>query len=111
MNLANGRQGGTPSTRPEIGSSGAHARAAEPEEGEVEKVDASPRRLDVILRSLPESELDSLIHRMGIRVDPGKRIDGPSQVARALVGLPDVRDTSRLSASSRELLHRIAEAG
>jgi len=73
--------------------------------------DASPRRLDVILRSLPESELRSLITRMGIRVDPGKRIDTPSQAARALVGLPDVRDTSRLSASSRELLHRIAEAG
>ncbi len=48
---------------------------------------------------------------MGIRIDPGKRIDVPSQVARALVGIPDVRDTSRLSASSRELLHRIAEAG
>jgi hypothetical protein len=48
---------------------------------------------------------------MGIRIDPGKRIDAPSQAARSLVGIPDVRDTSRLSASSRELLHRIAEAG
>ncbi len=76
-----------------------------------EGAEASPRRLDVILRSLPESELHSLIGRMGIRVDPGKRIDAPSQAARALVGIPDVRDTSRLSASSRELLHRIAEAG
>jgi hypothetical protein len=73
--------------------------------------DSSPRRLDAILRALPETELQSLIRRMGIRVDPGKRIDTPSQVARALVGIPDVRDTSRLSASSRELLHRIAEAG
>jgi hypothetical protein len=73
--------------------------------------DASPRRLDAILRALPETELHSLIGRMGIRVDPGKRIDTPSQAARALVGIPDVRDTSRLSASSRELLHRIAEAG
>ncbi|APR79408.1 Hypothetical protein A7982_04755 [Minicystis rosea] len=69
------------------------------------------RRLDVILRALPDSELNALIGRMGIRVDPGKRIDTPSQAARALVGIPDVRDTSRLSASSRELLHRIAEAG
>ncbi|MFO0756174.1 MAG: hypothetical protein U0359_06765 [Byssovorax sp.] len=73
--------------------------------------DRSPRRLDAVLRALPESELSSLISRMGIRIDPGKRIDTPSQVARALVGLPDVRDTSRLTASSRELLHRIAEAG
>lgn len=73
--------------------------------------DAFPQRLDAILRALPESELAALIHRMGIRVDPSKRIDTPSQVARALVGIPDVRDTSRLSAGSRELLHRIAEAG
>ncbi|MFT3770071.1 MAG: hypothetical protein QM820_31975 [Minicystis sp.] len=63
------------------------------------------------MRALPESELNALINRMGIRVDPGKRIDTPSQAARALVGIPDVRDTSRLSAGSRELLHRIAEAG
>ena len=48
---------------------------------------------------------------MGIQIDPGKRIDTPSQVARALVGIPDVRDPARLAASSRELLHRIAEAG
>ncbi len=89
---------------------------AKPTAGSGERVVASepgdsPRRLDVILRSLPESELSSLINRMGIRVDPGKRIDAPSQAARALVGIPDVRDTSRLSTSSRELLHRIAEAG
>lgn len=73
--------------------------------------ESSPRRLDAILRALPDKELASLIARMGIRVDPGKRIDTPSQAARALVGIPDVRDTSRLSTSSRELLHRIAEAG
>ncbi|HVY45272.1 MAG TPA: hypothetical protein VHB21_05305, partial [Minicystis sp.] len=73
--------------------------------------DASPRRLDAILRALPESELSNLISRMGIRIDPAKRIDTPSQVARALVGNPDIRDVSRLSAPSRELLHRIAEAG
>src|SRR5262249_15632014 len=48
---------------------------------------------------------------MGIRIDSAKRIDVPSQVARALVGLPDVRDPSRLPPASRELLHRIAEGG
>jgi hypothetical protein len=73
--------------------------------------DAPPRRLDAILRALPDSELNNLMHRMGIRVDPAKRIDTPSQVARALVGNPDVRDLSRLTASSRELLHRLAESG
>ena len=75
------------------------------------KTEDSPRRLDEILRALPDSELKGLITRMGIRIDAAKRIDTPSQVARALVGLPDVRDPSRLPNASRELLHRIAEAG
>lgn len=69
------------------------------------------RRLVDILRALPDSELRSLITRMGIRIDNAKRIDPPSQVARVLVGLPDVRDPSRLPPASRELLYRIAEAG
>lgn len=106
MNLVNGRHGGPRSA--DTGASGERARAdAASDAGE----EGAPRRLDVILRALPESELASLIKRMAIRIDPAKRIDTPSQVARSLVGLPDVRDTSRLSASSRELLHRIAEAG
>ncbi|MEJ7735753.1 MAG: hypothetical protein WKG00_42010, partial [Polyangiaceae bacterium] len=73
--------------------------------------DPAMRRLDVILRALPASELSSLIRRMGIRIDPQKRIDAASQAARALVGLPDVRDPARLPPQSRELLHRVAEAG
>ncbi len=71
----------------------------------------SLRRLDHILRALPPSELTALIRRLGIKIDPQKRIDPPSQVARALVGIPDVRDPSRLQPASRELLHRVAEAG
>ncbi len=63
-----------------------------------------------ILRALPSGELDSLISRLGIRIDPAKRLDGPSQVARVLVGLPDLRDPSRLPQASVELLHRVAEA-
>jgi hypothetical protein len=101
MSMVNDRPGAKPPR--ESRESGERMVASDPND--------SPRRLDVILRSLPETELASLITRMGIRVDPGKRIDAPSQAARALVGLPDVRDTSRLSTSSRELLHRIAEAG
>lgn len=105
MNLVNGRHAGSPRGA-DTAASGERARAdSSSDEG------ATLRRLDIILRSLPDSELASLIKRMAIRIDPGKRIDTPSQVARSLVGLPDVRDTSRLSASSRELLHRIAEAG
>src|SRR5215471_12120539 len=70
----------------------------------------SPRRLVDILRALPGGELDSLIARLGISIVAAKRIDTPSQVARALVALPEVRDTSRLPNASAELLHRIAEA-
>jgi len=70
----------------------------------------SPRRLVDILRALPRGELDSLIARLGIPIVAAKRIDTPSQVARTLVALPEVRDTSRLPNASAELLHRIAEA-
>ncbi len=67
-------------------------------------------RLVDILRALPVGELDALVARLGVRIDPTKRIDAPSQVARALVQLPDLRDPSKLPQASIELLHRIAEA-
>ena len=69
-----------------------------------------PLLLADILRALPQSELTSLIARLGIRIDAAKRIDTPSQVARALVSLPELRDPSRLNPASIELLHRVAEA-
>jgi hypothetical protein len=75
----------------------------------VDPHDQTTRIVDV-LRALPAKELDSLIDRMGIRVDPAKRLDTPSQVARALVALPDLREPSRLPSASVELLHRVAEA-
>jgi hypothetical protein len=68
-------------------------------------------RLIDILRALPRGELDGLIDRLAIRIDPAKRIDAPSQVARALVSLTELRDTSRLNPASVELMHRVAEAG
>ncbi len=70
----------------------------------------SPLRLTDVLGALPPSELDALIARLGVRIDPAKRLDVPAQVARALVQLPDLRDPSRLPAPSVELLHRVAEA-
>jgi hypothetical protein len=69
------------------------------------------RSLVEILRALPSGELSALISRLGIRVDSAKRIDTPSQVARALVQLPELRDPSRLPPASVELLHRVAESG
>jgi hypothetical protein len=68
------------------------------------------RRLDSIVRALPETEIASLIRRLGIRIDPQKRIDVPSQVARSLVGTADVREPGRLPGASQELLFRLAEA-
>jgi hypothetical protein len=56
---------------------------------------APSHKLTDILRALPQRELDGLISRLGIRIDPAKRIDVPSQVARALVSLPELRDPSR----------------
>lgn len=68
-------------------------------------------RLADVLRQLPERELSSMIQRLEIAVDEAKRIDVPSQVARALVSLPEVRDPAAyLPGPTAELLFRIAEA-
>src|ERR1700690_1925823 len=70
----------------------------------------APQHLADILRALPQGELDGLISRLAIRIDPAKRIDVSSQVARALVSLPELRDPARLHPASLELIHRVAEA-
>ena len=70
-----------------------------------------PIRLVDVLRQLPDAELGSLIARLKIRVDEAKRIDVPSQVARLLLQLPELRDPSILPGPTRELLYRVAEAG
>jgi hypothetical protein len=63
-----------------------------------------------VLRALPPRELSKLIERVGVVVDEQKRIDVPSQVARALINLPEARDPSRLPGPTAELFYRIAEA-
>jgi hypothetical protein len=63
-----------------------------------------------LLRILPGREVEALVDRLGIHVDPAKRIDVPSQVARALVATPELRDLAHFPAPTRELVHRIAEA-
>ena len=70
----------------------------------------TPLRLVDILKALPDAELNSLVSRLGVRIDAAKRLDPPQQIARALVALPDIRDPSRLPPASVELLHRVAEA-
>lgn len=66
-------------------------------------------RLVDVLRQLPERELGSLIARLKIRIDEAKRIDIPSQVARMLLQLPEMRDAGILPGPTRELLYRVAE--
>lgn len=68
-----------------------------------------PLRLVEVLRALPEKELKALIQRVYAKIDPAKRIDVPSQLARTLLVLPEVRDPSLLPRPTFELLHRIAE--
>lgn len=67
-------------------------------------------RLVDVLRALPESELQGLIRRLGLVIDPQKRLDPPSQIARALVSQPDGRDPSGLPPVSVDLLQRLVEA-
>ncbi|MCS6901627.1 MAG: hypothetical protein RMJ98_18460 [Myxococcales bacterium] len=69
-----------------------------------------PMRLVDVLRALPEGELQGLTRRLGLFIDPQKRLDPPSQVARALVSQPDVRDPSGLPPMSIDLLQRLVEA-
>lgn len=73
-------------------------------------ISRAPLRLTDILKALPPSELESLVSRLGVRIDPAKRLDPPAQVARALVALPELREPNRLAQASVELLHRVAEA-
>ncbi len=67
-------------------------------------------RLEAVLRALPGAELRAIIERLGLTIDPAKRLDPPSQLARALVALPELREPSRLPEASAALLHRVAEA-
>ncbi len=67
-----------------------------------------PRLVD-ILRDLPEPERDALVARHGITIDPGKRIDAPTQMARALVSTRELHDAKNFPPASVELLHRIVE--
>jgi hypothetical protein len=70
----------------------------------------SQTRLATILRALPPGELRALATRVGAGIDPNKRVDAPVQVARVLVGLPEVREPWRLPLASAQLLRRLSES-
>lgn len=67
-------------------------------------------RLVEILQALPEKELQGLTRRLGLVIDPQKRLDPPNQIARALVSQPEAREPSGLPLHSVELLQRLVEA-
>lgn len=69
------------------------------------------RGLVEVLRSLPKKEFNALVTRVDAAVDPAKRIDIPSQVARALLLSADLREPSRMGRPAEELMNRLAEAG
>ncbi|HSC88053.1 MAG TPA: hypothetical protein VLC09_12310, partial [Polyangiaceae bacterium] len=72
--------------------------------------DGQSLSLVTILRSLPKKEFTSLIRRVDAAVDPAKRIDVPSQVARALLLAPELREPARLGRAAAELTIRLAES-
>lgn len=64
-----------------------------------------------VLRALPKKEFQALIRRVDAAVDPAKRIDVPSQVARVLLTTGELRDPSRLGRASADLMISLATAG
>ncbi|MCH2110693.1 MAG: hypothetical protein MK135_15330, partial [Polyangiaceae bacterium] len=73
--------------------------------------DSSAMGLVEVLRALPRKEFQSLIKRVDAAVDPAKRIDVASQVARVLLQSSDLKEPGRLGQVAADLLYRLAEAG
>lgn len=64
-----------------------------------------------VLRALPKKEFQSLISRIDAAVDPAKRIDVPSQVARVLLTSGELREPSRLGRAAADLMVALAQGG
>ncbi len=64
-----------------------------------------------VLRALPKKDFQMLIRRIDAAVDPAKRIDVPSQVARLLLNSVELREPGRLGRASAELLIKTAQVG
>lgn len=59
---------------------------------------------------MSEAEQTSLIQRHRFDIDPAKRVDVPTQIARALAYRGELRDPTRLDAPARALLERLVLA-
>lgn len=64
-----------------------------------------------VLRALPKREFQALIRRVDAAVDPAKRIDVPSQVARVLLTSGELKEPVRLGRAAADLMTRLAESG
>lgn len=64
-----------------------------------------------VLRGLPKKDFQALIRRIDAAVDPAKRIDVPSQVARVLLTSSELREPARLGRASADLMVSLAVSG
>jgi hypothetical protein len=73
----------------------------------------APRQggLEERVRALSAPEQRLLIERVGARIEPAMRIDASVQLARAIVNLPEARDSELLPLESRAVLHAVASCG
>jgi hypothetical protein len=69
-----------------------------------------PPSLSSILDALGDAELERLVARYKLKIDPAKRVSPRQQLARFLVTLPELRAPAQLGPASVSLLHRIADA-
>jgi hypothetical protein len=63
------------------------------------------------VRALSPARQRTVIERVGARIDPAMRIDATVQLARAIVNLPEARDSELLGAEARAVLRAVASAG
>lgn len=73
--------------------------------------ETQPIGLVQALRLLSKKDFNALIKRIDAAVDPAKRIDVPSQVARVLLLSADLKEPSRLGRAAADLLQRVADVG
>ncbi len=72
---------------------------------------AQPPRLIDALRALPLRTFETLVKTARVKIDLNKRIDAPTQVARAIVNQSLARDPSSLGTAATELLYRVTAQG
>lgn len=67
--------------------------------------------LEECVRALSATQQQQIVVRVGVRIDPAMRIDAALQLARAIVNLPEARDSELLPAEARAVLRAVASVG